>query len=131
MLKIFNKLLVILSMLSVVILFYTKTSPEMSMLVVMTIMALWWIFEVVPLSITSLLPLVLYSFLGIMSTKSIAPVYANSLIFLFIGSFFVAIAMQRWNLHKRIAIFIMSRMGSSPYQLLFGCMLSTAALSMW
>ncbi|MBE8221801.1 MAG: SLC13/DASS family transporter [Bdellovibrionales bacterium] len=129
--KNFNKLLIFLSFIGVLILFYTKPSPAISMLAVMAIMALWWIFEVVPLSITSLLPLILYPLLGIMSTKSIAPVYASSLIFLFIGSFFVAIAMQRWNLHRRIAIFIMSRMGGSPYQLLFGCMLSTAALSMW
>lgn len=94
-------------------------------------MALFWIFEVMPLGITALLPLVCYPFLGILSTKKIAPIYMSSTLMLFIGGFFVAIAMQKWNLHKRIALRIIKLFGSSPTRVLLGFMSATWFLSMW
>ena len=94
-------------------------------------MAVWWITEVIPLGMTALLPLVLFPITGIMSGKAVAPVYVNDIIFLFIGGFMVALAMQRWNLHKRIALMILTRMGSSPGRIVLGFMLATWFLSMW
>ncbi len=94
-------------------------------------MVLWWISEAVPLAATSLLPLVLFPFLGIMGGKETASAYVNPVIFLFIGGFLVAIAMQRWNLHRRIALFLLLRSAGSPRRMLLGFMAATALLSMW
>ena len=70
--------------------------------------------EAVPLAVTALLPVVLFPLLGIMAGKTVAPLYFNSVIFLFLGGFMVALALQRWNLHKRIALKIMLLIGTSP-----------------
>jgi len=94
-------------------------------------MVIWWMFEVVPLGITALLPIVLFPAFGIASGKHVATAYINHVIFLFIGGFLVAIAMQQWNLHRRIAYDILLRVGSAPWQILLGFMLATAFLSMW
>ncbi|MCP4144058.1 MAG: SLC13/DASS family transporter [bacterium] len=94
-------------------------------------MAVWWMTEAAPLAITALLPVVLYPLLGVMPTKLIAPVYFNSIIFLFLGGFIVALAMEKWNLHRRIALGILLTVGSSPKQILLGFMLASAFLSMW
>lgn len=94
-------------------------------------MALWWLTEAVPLAVTALLPVVLYPTLGIMSGKTVASVYFNNIIFLFIGGFIVALAMQRWNLHKRLALRILLMIGIHPRALLLGFMVATAFLSMW
>lgn len=94
-------------------------------------MVIWWMFEVVPLGITALLPLVLFPAFGIASGKHVASAYVNHIIFLFIGGFLVAIAMQRWNLHRRIAYRLLLLVGAGPRQMLFGFMLATAFLSMW
>ncbi len=100
-------------------------------LAVALLMAVWWIFEVVPLAITSLLPIFLFPMLGIMNGKAVSSAYFNDIIFLFIGGFMVALAMQRWNLHRRIALRILMITGTSPAKILFGFMLATAFLSMW
>lgn len=102
-----------------------------AMSLVAIVMALWWIFEVLPLGITALLPLVAYPLLGIASTKQIAPIYMSSILLLFLGGFLVAIAMQKWNLHKRIAMTIISFFGSGPKKLVLGFMVATSFLSMW
>ncbi|HES58456.1 MAG TPA: SLC13/DASS family transporter, partial [Firmicutes bacterium] len=94
-------------------------------------MAIWWITEAVPLAVTALLPVALFPLLSIMSTKQVAPLYFNSIIFLFIGGFIIALAMQRCDLHKRIALHIIRVMGLSPGRLLLGFMVATAFLSMW
>ncbi len=94
-------------------------------------MAFWWITEAVPLAVTALLPIVLYPTLGVMSGKSVAPIYFNHIIFLFIGGFLVALAMRKWNLHRRIALKILMIFGTKPRNILLGFILATAFLSMW
>ena len=101
------------------------------MAAVALLMAIWWISDAVPLAATSLLPLVLYPLLGIMSGKQVAPVYVNHVIFLFLGGFLIALAMERWDLHKRIALTIIRLVGGSPAKLVLGFMIATAFLSMW
>ncbi len=117
------------------VLLFVNLDPEKpaatATLAVALLMAVWWIFEVVPLAITALLPVVLYPVLGIMNGKTVSAVYFNDIIFLFIGGFIVALAMQRWNLHKRIALRILLLTGSNPGKILFGFMGATAFLSMW
>ena len=94
-------------------------------------MAIWWITEAVPLAITSLLPVVLFPLLGVMDGQTVSAAYFNHVIFLFIGGFLIALAMQRWNLHKRIALTILGITGTGKSRLLLGFMLATAVLSMW
>jgi sodium-dependent dicarboxylate transporter 2/3/5 len=94
-------------------------------------MAVWWLTEAIPLAVTAMLPVVLFPFLGVMSGKAVAPLYFNSIIFLFVGGFIVALAMQRWNLHKRLALRILLLIGIHPRALLLGFMVATAFLSMW
>jgi len=95
------------------------------------LMAIWWITEAIPIPATALLPVALFPLLGIMSGKAVAATYFNHVIFLFIGGFIMALAMQRWNLHRRIALRIMLLIGSSPRRVILGFMVATAFLSMW
>jgi sodium-dependent dicarboxylate transporter 2/3/5 len=106
--------------------------PEVTFtLAVALLMAIWWVTEAVPLAITSLLPVILFPLLGIMNGKEVSSTYFNHVIFLFIGGFIVAIAMQKWDLHKRIALKILMYTGISPARILLGFMVATAFLSMW
>ena len=101
------------------------------MLAVAAIMATWWVTEAAPLAVTSLLPLVLLPSFGITSAAGAAAPYANNLVYLFLGGFMIAQAMQRWNLHRRIALRTVMAMGSSPPRLVLGFMVASALLSMW
>lgn len=94
-------------------------------------MATWWISEAVPIPVTSFLPLVVAPLLGLNSLNAVAQPYAHPLIFLFLGGFIISIAMERWSLHKRIALRTMLMVGSKPSQQVGGIMLVTAFLSMW
>lgn len=94
-------------------------------------MAVWWITEAAPLAVTALLPVVLYPLLGIMSGADTAPVYFNSIIFLFLGGFVVALAMERWKLHRRIALAVILLVGGHARGVLLGFMAAAAFLSMW
>lgn len=98
---------------------------------VAALMAIWWITDAIPLAATSLLPLVLFPLMGIMKGKDVAPVYVNYIIFLYLGGFLIALAMERWNLHRRIALSVISFVGSKPSRLVLGFMIATAFLSMW
>ncbi|MEN8247772.1 MAG: SLC13 family permease [Bacteroidota bacterium] len=100
-------------------------------LAIAILMAVWWITEIIPLAITALLPVVLFPLFGVMDGKSVSSAYFNHVIFLFIGGFIVALAMQKWNLHRRIAIKILSFTGSSPARILLGFMFASGFLSMW
>jgi sodium-dependent dicarboxylate transporter 2/3/5 len=95
------------------------------------LMATWWITEAIPIPVTALLPLILFPLLSIMSAKDVALRYADQNIFLFMGGFFIAMAMQRWDLHKRIALHIVNILGTSPRKIILGFMIATAFLSMW
>lgn len=94
-------------------------------------MALWWITEPVPIPVTALLPIFMVPLLGLDSIGNVTAPYAHPLIFLFLGGFILSIAMERWNLHKRIALMTMLFVGSKPSQQIGGIMLVTAFLSMW
>lgn len=94
-------------------------------------MVIWWLSEAIPLPATALLPIILMPLLGIDSIKPVAANYAHPLIFLFLGGFLLAAAMQKAGLHRRIALQIVSKVGTSPAQIILGFMLATAFLSMW
>ena len=100
-------------------------------LAIAVLMALWWVSEIVPLAITSLLPVILFPLLGVMNGKEVSSTYFNHVILLFLGGFLVALAMQKWDLHKRIALKILLWVGTGPAKILLGFMLATAFLSMW
>ncbi|NLR93558.1 SLC13 family permease [Flammeovirga agarivorans] len=94
-------------------------------------MLVWWVTETVPLAVTALLPLVVFPFFDVLSIKATAAPYANPIIFLFMGGFIVALAMEKWKLHLRIALSIVKVTGTSANQIILGFMLATAFLSMW
>ena len=93
--------------------------------------AIWWITEPVPLAVTSLLPLILFPVLGLLSAKDTSQAYINSTIFLFMGGFIIALAMEKWNLHKRIALYLISVFGTTPSKIILGFMIASAFISMW
>ncbi len=95
------------------------------------LMAIWWVTEAIPLSVTSLLPIVLFPLLTEIPVEDATGPYANKIVFLFLGGFLIAIAMQKWNLHRRIALLTLRRVGTHPRQIILGMMISTAFLSMW
>ncbi|KZM49346.1 DASS family sodium-coupled anion symporter [Labrenzia sp. OB1] len=94
-------------------------------------MAIWWASEALPVAATALLPLVFFPLFDISDFGQTAAPFANPLIFLFLGGFLISLALQRWNLHRRIALHILSVVGSSPSALIGGVMAATAFLSMW
>ena len=95
------------------------------------LMAVWWITEVIPIPATAMLPLVLFPVLNISGISATATPYANPMIFLFMGGFMLAIGMQEWGLHRRIALNIIWLIGSRPRSIILGFMVSTAVISMW
>ena len=94
-------------------------------------MVIWWMTEAAPLPVTALLPLPMMPLLGIAGQKAVGASYGHPLIFLFLGGFLIAAAMQRWGLHRRIALNIVNLVGTSPQGIIGGFMLATAFLSMW
>jgi sodium-dependent dicarboxylate transporter 2/3/5 len=130
------------------------------MAAVILLMAIWWITEAIPLAATALLPIVLFPVLGIMRGRelpasgsidlsaaeladglsladidvtfpSVANQYMDWIILLFMGGFLIAVAVEKWNLHKRIALHILNVIGGKPHRLVLGFMLATGFLSMW
>jgi len=101
------------------------------LLAVSALMAFWWIGEGAPIAVTALLPLVLFPLLGIMSSKQVAPNYTNHFVFLFLGGFMIALAMEKWNFHKRLALWIISLIGTGLNRIVLGFMTAAAFLSMW
>ncbi|MEQ9406004.1 MAG: SLC13 family permease [Cyclobacteriaceae bacterium] len=92
---------------------------------------IWWLSEALPIAITSLLPLILFPSFGVAPVKEVSSFYANPIIFLFIGGFIIALAMEKWNLHKRIALSIIKVTGTNQRQILLGFIIATGGLSMW
>lgn len=98
---------------------------------VIALMACWWIGEGTAIAVTALLPLILFPLLGIMSSKQVAPNYANHFVFLFLGGFMIALAMEKWNFHKRLALWIIVLIGTGVKRIVLGFMMASAFLSMW
>jgi sodium-dependent dicarboxylate transporter 2/3/5 len=95
------------------------------------LMAVLWMAESIPLPVTALLPLVLFPALKLSDIRAAAAPYANPLIFLFLGGFVIALAMQRWHLHRRVAIRLVGAMGTRPSRIVGGFLLASALISMW
>ncbi|MGH9379076.1 MAG: SLC13 family permease [Thermoanaerobaculia bacterium] len=98
---------------------------------VAVLMATWWMTEALPLAATALLPIVLFPALGVLSAGESTAPYANHLIFLFLGGFFLAASLQRWGLHRRIALSVVAVVGTGARTVVRGFMLATAFLSAW
>ena len=98
---------------------------------VTSLMVVWWITEAIPLEATALVPVVAFPLLGVLSPLEATTPYADRVIFLFLGGFLIAASMERWNLHRRIALAIISRVGTRPRRLVLGVMIATAFISLW
>lgn len=119
---------------TVLILFFDldPTNKKVTYMAAITIwMACWWLTEVIDLAVSSLLPLVLLPVTGIMDAKITALQYNDPVIFLFVGGFILSFAIEKWGLHKRISLKILSLIGSSPVMILIGIMGVTYFISMW
>ena len=103
----------------------------MAVAAVASLMAVWGVSEALPIPATALLPIVLFPLLGVMNTQAVTVAYGNHLVYLFLGGFLIAVTMERWQLHKRIALHTIRLVGVSPKRLILGFMLATAFLSMW
>jgi len=112
-------------------------SPEglskeaVSVLAGTTWIAVWWITEAIPIPATALLPIILFPLTGALQSGDVTSAYGDSTIFLFMGGFIIAIAMEKWNLHKRIAMNIILLIGTGTERIVLGFMLATGFLSMW
>jgi solute carrier family 13 (sodium-dependent dicarboxylate transporter), member 2/3/5 len=109
-----------------------SANPNLTkMAAVAALMAVWWITEAIPLAATSLIPLIAFPLLGILDGEKTAASYINSVIFLFLGGFLLALAMENWGLHKRIALKIITLFGGTPNSIVLGFMAATSFISMW
>lgn len=120
---------------SLILLIFFDLDPENSLVTftaaIALLMAIWWITECIPLAVTALLPVALFPLFGIMNGKIVSTLYFNHVIFLFIGGFIIALAMQKWDLHRRIAFVTLIIFGTKPRRILLGFMVATAFISMW
>lgn len=98
---------------------------------IVTLVATWWMTEALPLPATALVPIVAFPLAGVLEIGEATAAYGDANIFLFLGGFAIALAMQRWNLHRRIALVTMRAFGTKPSRLVLGIMVATAFLSMW
>ena len=119
----------------VVILLFAKPSglsaSGIATLAIATWIAVWWITEAIPISATALLPLILFPLTGVLSAKETSSAYAHQMVFLFLGGFILAAAIEKTKLHKRIALHIIYRIGTNWKYVILGFMIATAFLSMW
>lgn len=100
-------------------------------LAIATLMICWWVLDAMPLPVVALLPIVLFPLTGISSLREVTKSYADSIIFLFMGGFFIGIAIEKWNLHKRIALGIINITGTNGNRIILGFILATGFLSLW
>jgi sodium-dependent dicarboxylate transporter 2/3/5 len=109
-----------------------STSIEaMHVLAVAVLMATWWITEAIPIPATALLPIFLFPTLGVMKGSDVTQAYAHHLIYLFLGGFLIAVTIEKWNLHRRIALYTIRIFGTTPKRIILGFMVASAGLSMW
>ena len=109
----------------------TMTPEAHRLLAVTFLMAALWVTQVVPLAATSLLPLALFPLLGIQSAANVSKAFVSDKVFLYLGGFIIALSIERWKLHRRIALNIVHLVGARPRQLVLGFLIATAGLSMW
>jgi sodium-dependent dicarboxylate transporter 2/3/5 len=109
--------------------FVVLTHTAKATLALLVWMAIWWLTEATHITVTALLPIALFPLFNVASIKAATAPYASHIIFLFLGGFIIATAIQRWHLDKRIALSILTRIGSSPSRIVGGFMLATALLS--
>lgn len=100
-------------------------------LAVAILMISWWVLDAMPLPVVALIPIVLFPILGVGSLREVTKSYADSIIFLFMGGFFIGIAIEKWNLHKRIALGIINLTGTNGNRIILGFILATGFLSLW
>jgi sodium-dependent dicarboxylate transporter 2/3/5 len=107
-------------------------SPEGVAVLATTLwVAVWWILEVVPIAVTAMLPIILFPITGAMELSTTTAAFGHKYVFLYIGGFTLAIAIEKWNLHKRIALTVINLIGTSVSKIILGFMVATAFLSMW
>src|SRR5699024_6869433 len=95
------------------------------------LMGAWWMTEAIPLAASALLPIVIFSIAVVAEFAKVGGPYASSTIFLFMGGFLLALGLQRWNLHRRLALYVVKIVGTSPKRLILGFMIATGFMSMW
>jgi len=101
------------------------------LLAVTSLVSTFWLTQAMPIAATSMLPLVLFPLLGIQGAEDVSRAYINKEVFLFLGGFIIALGLEKWGLHERIALLILRVLGTSPRRVLLGFLLATAFLSMW
>ena len=100
-------------------------------LAVAMLMISWWVFDALPLAVVALMPIILFPLFDISPMKEVTKSYADSIIFLFMGGFFIGIAIEKWNLHKRIALNLIKKTGTNGNKIILGFIISTGFLSLW
>ncbi len=110
---------------------FQLNSASAQVLAVAALMITWWVTEALPMPAVALLPLILFPLLGIARMEEVAAPYANPVIFLFLGGFMIGLAIEKWNLHKRIALSIVALTGTSGNRIVLGFILATGFMSMW
>jgi sodium-dependent dicarboxylate transporter 2/3/5 len=100
-------------------------------LAVATLMVVWWVTEAIPMPVVALLPLILFPLFGVETLKNTSVSYGDSILFLFLGGFMIGLAIEKWNLHTRIALVIIRATGTSGDRIVLGFILSTGFISMW
>ncbi|MDZ4861149.1 MAG: DASS family sodium-coupled anion symporter [Candidatus Hydrogenedentes bacterium] len=107
------------------------SEPAQRVAAVALLMGIWWVTEAVPIAAASLLPLALFPLLGVLPAVATSACYGDSTIFLFAGGFFIAMAMQQWRLHERLALHVIGITGTNPCRLVLGFMIASASVSLW
>ena len=110
---------------------FNVDAGAIKVLVVAGLMITWWVTDALPMPVVALLPLILFPLLKVSSMEEAASPYANPVIFLFMGGFMLGLAIEKWNLHRRIALNIIRLTGTSGDRIVLGFILATGLLSMW
>ncbi|MBW3541462.1 MAG: SLC13 family permease [Planctomycetes bacterium] len=109
----------------------TLSLPAQRLAAVTALMAVLWLTQALPMAATSLIPLAAFPLLGIQTAEEVSHAYIDASVFLFLGGFIIALGIEKWGLHRRIALHIVRLVGSGPRRMVLGFMLATAFLSMW